>query len=258
MTGLSAFAYGEQLVRVIERSGEPWFVGRDLCAALDMKQPESAFRRLPDDEKDMLNQHTPGGVQEMTIISEPGMYRLVLTSRTEGAERFKKWVVSEVLPSIRKTGRYEMPGRAEEDLAEALPDQVGFDTPEGRLQIAARMEFVRLSLRVHGREAARRAWDIAGLPCLLPERAELEVEETDPTIRDWVRTRLESVVGAREQSSHLYADYCRDCRQQGVGFVSQKIFSQTLSRAGYRSKKSNGVWFVNVRLRPTSQVALAH
>lgn len=99
MGSLAVFAFGEQMVRISDQSGAPWFVGRDVCASLGHKNLRQVLARLPDDEKGVLNVDTLGGEQEMTIISEPGMYRLVLTSRTEAAERFKKWVVSDVLPA---------------------------------------------------------------------------------------------------------------------------------------------------------------
>lgn len=237
MSALAAFAFGEQLVRIADQNGEPWFVGADVCASLGVSKARNALSRLPDDEKGALNVGTPGGEQQMIIISEPGMYRLVLTSRTEKAEAFKKWVVSEVLPSLRRTGRYEMPAPAN-DPAEPGADQLGLETAEGRLQMAARLDFVRAAQRIHGREAARRAWTLAGLPCLLPERAEEELADIDPTIRDWVATRLEPAPGHRVQSSHAYADYCRMCRREGQGFVSQTSFSRTLGRIGYRSHPS--------------------
>ena len=92
--------------RVIDRQGDPWFVLVDVCKKLDIAQPASAARLLDDDEKDVLSMHTPGGTQKMTIISESGLYSLILRSRKESARAFRKWVTSEVLPSIRKTGGY--------------------------------------------------------------------------------------------------------------------------------------------------------
>lgn len=256
MSALAAFAFGEQLVRIADQNGEPWFVGADVCASLGVSKARNALSRLPDDEKGALNVGTPGGEQQMIIISEPGMYRLVLTSRTEKAEAFKKWVVSEVLPSLRRTGRYELP-RAANDAAEPGPDALALATADGRLQMAARLDFVRAAQRTYGREAARRAWTLAGLPCVLPERAEEELADIDPTIRDWIATRLEAATGQRVQSSVAYADYCRMCRREGLGFTSQTMFSRTLARIGYRARQSSNVYWQDVRLRPDIQVTLA-
>lgn len=92
--------------RVIDRNGEPWFVLSDVCSKLGISQPASAARGLDDDEKGVLTMHTPGGPQKKRIVNESGLYSLILTSRKPEAKRFKKWITSEVLPSIRKTGRY--------------------------------------------------------------------------------------------------------------------------------------------------------
>ena len=97
-------------VRVVERSGEPWFVAADVCRALGLDSTGKALTRLDDDEKGVNSIHTLGGSQMMTIINESGLYALVLGSRKPEAKAFKRWVTHEVLPAIRRTGRYETPG----------------------------------------------------------------------------------------------------------------------------------------------------
>lgn len=92
--------------RVIDRDGEPWFVLTDVCRKLGISQSASVSRLLDGDEKDVLTMHTLGGDQNLTVINESGLYSLVLRSRKESAKRFKKWITSEVLPAIRKTGGY--------------------------------------------------------------------------------------------------------------------------------------------------------
>jgi len=93
--------------RIIDRDGEPWFVLADVCRALEIANPRDAASRLDDDEKDAVGiADTIGRQQSQTIINESGLYSLILSSRKEGAKKFKKWVTSEVLPSIRKTGAY--------------------------------------------------------------------------------------------------------------------------------------------------------
>lgn len=106
---LVPFDFEGRPVRVVTDSqGEPWFVAADVLAtiALDRK----ALERLDEDEKGVSSIHTPGGGQEMTTVNEPGLYTLVLGSRKSEAKRFKRWVTHEVLPSIRKTGSYAVPG----------------------------------------------------------------------------------------------------------------------------------------------------
>ena len=93
--------------RVINRSGNPWFVLVDVCKKLEIANPADAASRLDTDEKDTLGiADGMGRTRPMTIINESGLYSLILTSRKEAAKRFKKWVTGEVLPSIRMTGAY--------------------------------------------------------------------------------------------------------------------------------------------------------
>ena len=95
-------------VRVVERSGEPWFVAADVCRALGLDSTGKALTRLDDDEKGVNSIHTLGGSQMMTIINESGLYALIFGSKLESAKRFKHWVTHEVLPAIRKTGSYSI------------------------------------------------------------------------------------------------------------------------------------------------------
>lgn len=106
-TDITPFLFdGEALVRVILHQDEPWFVAADVCAVLDHGNPRQVVSRLDDDDKGVQIVDTLGGPQEMTIINESGLYTLILTSRKPAAKRFKKWVTSDVLPSIRRTGGY--------------------------------------------------------------------------------------------------------------------------------------------------------
>ena len=103
-------------IRVVERSGAPWFVGKDVCDCLEIGNSRDAAASLDDDEKGVALIDTPGGKQEMSIISEPGLYSLVLRSRKPEAKAFKRWIVHEVLPAIRKHGGYLTPKKLEESL----------------------------------------------------------------------------------------------------------------------------------------------
>ena len=100
-------------VRTINRNGEVWFVAADVCAALEIGNPRQAVTRLDDDERDTFGIiDALGRQQETVVISESGLYALVMTSRKEEAKRFKRWVTHDVLPAIRTTGKYEAkPGR---------------------------------------------------------------------------------------------------------------------------------------------------
>ena len=97
-------------VRTMVIDGEPWFVGKDVAEALGYERPTDTVRKRVDDEdRGISKMETPSGKQEMTIINESGLYTLVLGSKLDSAKRFKRWVTSEVLPAIRKTGSYNKP-----------------------------------------------------------------------------------------------------------------------------------------------------
>lgn len=94
--------------RVIDRDGNPWFVLKEVCTKLGIANPSDAASRLDDDEKSALGITDPHGrTQKTIIINESGLYSLILRSRKPEAKAFKKWITSEVLPSIRKTGSYQ-------------------------------------------------------------------------------------------------------------------------------------------------------
>ena len=93
-------------IRVVEQDGEPWFVAADVCRALEICRTQT--RRLDDDERGVYSMHTHGGMQDVSIVNEPGLYSLVLGSRKPEAKAFKRWITHEVLPSIRKTGGYHL------------------------------------------------------------------------------------------------------------------------------------------------------
>ena len=97
-------------IRTMVIDGEPWFVGKDVAEALGYERPTDTVRKRVDDEdRGISKMETPSGQQEMTIINESGLYTLVLGSKLDSAKRFKRWVTSEVLPAIRKTGSYNKP-----------------------------------------------------------------------------------------------------------------------------------------------------
>lgn len=94
-------------LRTLEKDGEMWFVGKDVAVALGYQDPAKAIKQhVHEEDKGVGETPTPRGSQHATVINESGLYALVFGSKLESAKRFKRWVTSEVLPSIRKTGGY--------------------------------------------------------------------------------------------------------------------------------------------------------
>lgn len=147
-TDLIPFAYENHQVRVVTIDGEPWFVLSDLCKVLGISDVSIVRRRLDDgvcQVHPIVDQL--GRAQQATIVSEPGMYEVVIRSDKPGAVVFRRWLTGTVLPSIRKTGSYGAP-------SELTPDEIVHQA----LQItAARVE--ELTARVAELEPAAERWE---------------------------------------------------------------------------------------------------
>ncbi|WP_375513476.1 Bro-N domain-containing protein [uncultured Nostoc sp.] len=113
MSDLSIFVFESQQVRFVGTPEKPEWVAADVCAILEIKNVSDALANFDEDERGIANIYTPGDDnpqgQEMLTVTEPGLYRLIFKSRKPVAKRFQRWVFHEVLPSLRRTGRYEMP-----------------------------------------------------------------------------------------------------------------------------------------------------
>lgn len=160
---LQTFDFDENPVRVIEKDGTPWFVAADVARVLDIKNSRDAISVLDDDEKGVALTDTLGGRQEMNIISESGLYILILRCRDAIKRgtvpyRFRKWVTGEVLPAIRKTGSYVLPSDDGEDdngdRTDVLPDR----------STSQWLKMIRETRLLFGRGAAREMWTRSPLP----------------------------------------------------------------------------------------------
>lgn len=101
--------FGE--IRSQSIKNEPWFCASDVCSSLNLPKPEAALRGLDDDEKLMLKIFASGQNRDMLFVNESGLYNLIFRSNKPEAKAFRKWVTSEVLPTIRRTGGYQNPLR---------------------------------------------------------------------------------------------------------------------------------------------------
>ena len=97
MNNLQVFSYEGKEVRTIAKSGEPWWVLKDVCEVLELSNSRMVAERLDEDEKGVSIVDTLGGKQELTVISESGLYNVILLSRKPEARKFKRWVTHEIL-----------------------------------------------------------------------------------------------------------------------------------------------------------------
>lgn len=110
-------------IRTVTIDDEPYFVGKDVAEVLGYSNPQKAIRdHVDDDDKGVNEMVTPGGIQSTVFINESGLYSLILGSKLPGAKKFKRWVTSEVLPSIRKHGAYMTDETIEQVLSD--PDTI--------------------------------------------------------------------------------------------------------------------------------------
>ena len=199
MTDLQIFNSPEfGAIRTIEKDGEPWFVGKDVAVVLGYGDTDQALRKHIDDE-DKLTRRFDGSGQnrQMTIINESGLYSLVLSSKLSTAKKFKRWVTSEVIPSIRKHGAYMTPDKLEEVLLK--PDTL-----------------IQLAQNLKTEQEKRRA-------------LEVKVEEQKPKV-----LFAESVEAAK--TSILIGELAKLLKQNGINIGQNRLF-EWLRNNGYLIKR---------------------
>ena len=145
MNELQNFNFEGNTVRTVIIDNEPYFVGKDVAEILGYKRTADAIRgHVDEDDRGVDEIQTPGGKQEMTIISESGVYSLIFSSHLESAKRFKHWVTSEVLPTIRRTGSYQSkPLTATEQLSLAVKSVLEIDDRVTNLEDTMRVSGVQ-------------------------------------------------------------------------------------------------------------------
>ena len=193
MSNIQIFNYNSVEVRTIQNDGEPWFVLKDVCNVLHIGNSRDVVARLDQDEKGVGQIDTLGGKQEMTIINESGLYNVILRSDKPEAKPFRKWVTSEVLPTIRRHGMYATPDTVEKMLAD--PDTT-----------------IKLLETIKQERAARMALE-----------AKAEADKPKVLFADAV---------SASHSSILVGDLAKLLRQNGVEIGQNRLFS-FLREKGY-------------------------
>lgn len=224
MTQLTPFTYEDQPVRVVTINAEPWFVLADLCKVLNLSQPHRVAARLAGDMKGRTQMTTPGGDQEMTIVSEAGMYEVVIRSDKPEAAAFRRWVTSEVLPSIRKHGGYLTDQKIEDIL----------DNPDTIIELATKLK---------------------------SERAKRAALEKQAAI-DTPKARFADAVSA-SHTSILIGDLAKLLRQNGYEIGQNRLF-EMLRRDGYLCSAKGGMWnmptqkAMNLNLFEVKETTIVH
>lgn len=245
---LQSFGFEGQTVRALDQDGAPWFVAQDVCAVLEISKHRDAVAKLDDDERASTVVDTLGGPQQMAIVSESGLYALIFKSRKPAAVRFRKWVTSEVLPTLRRTGRYLL---AENDDEE--DDPLGLTAPDDFERMRVKLTLVREARYVYGRKTARTVWEKVGLPDVYSQRAlaagSYSPDDLNPAIARWLAERTVANPGARTEATALYEDYAEWCGEQGEEPWLQTPFGKQLTRHGFRAHKSGRVHRLGICLK---------
>lgn len=249
---LQSFIYEAEAVRVVMVDDKPWWVAGDIAARLGYRHTPHMLRMLGEHQKGIHKVDTPGGKQELTIISEGGLFKCILRSKRPEAEKFGDWVTDELLPTLRLTGRYEVAN--DETMVEhpQMPDEVE--------ALRVKLAIAREARVVFGLKQARRAWRLIGL---LPEltdgmveaRPELFVPKAvgllNQSVCDWAEARTEAAPGNRISSMVLYNDYLDWGKSEGLSghsLATLSGFGRTLSNLGVESIKSTHVYRLGIKL----------
>lgn len=152
MNVLETFTYHDTPVRTVIKDGEAWFVAIDIARILGYRDAHNMVRRIDSEDKGTHSASTPGGAQNYSIISEPGLYVAVLGSQVEGAKAFRRWITHDVIPAIRKTGGYQA-SMTKAEMTLAVIEGLQSEVEEGRRELAVakpKAEFADTFLSANG------------------------------------------------------------------------------------------------------------
>jgi len=192
MNDIITFDFDANTVRAVLIGDDPWWVANDVAQVLGYNRAPDMVRNLDDDEKGVHILHTLGGEQSLSIISESGLFAVILKSRKPEARRFRRWVTGEVLPALRRHGSYRLPGiPSQEDMPNSLLDSA---------RLSASVATVREARRLFGAQSARVVWAKLGLPVPLADsHAGLEADPMAAEIDAYLATVESTTI---EEAAH--------------------------------------------------------
>ncbi|MBF0304198.1 MAG: Bro-N domain-containing protein [Alphaproteobacteria bacterium] len=258
MSGVIPFQFEGARLRVVEIDGETWFVAKDVATILGYENTRKAVSdhckcarpvRGVTVRSPRSNEPLPPDLDpQTTIIPERDLYRLIMRSRLPAAERFENWVVGEVLPAIRKTGRYQVPVEADANASEE-------DDPLGAQEELVRLWLVliREARVVGGKRAAARLWAQSPLPPLLARAGEGaspgegDIPEVSQ-VREFLLDRTEAEPSARILGAELFTAYQVWCREIEERPISQNRFGRVLTALGHPRQVCGITFYLGLKL----------
>lgn len=226
MKDLQIFNYEETPVRVVDRDGSPWWVLADVCRVLALSNPSKVAGRLDEDEKQRIefnpNSELGLGHNGATIISESGLYKVILRSDKPEAKKFTRWVTHEVLPAIRKTGSYNVSDDGDMEQGEFLA-KLASKTKDNRQRAILIAQAANIGM----------GWEVLPVPAYGQGK---DVGFADTPADDCgVAGFLETADVINRPTYEVHADYVRWCRENRIEPTNKINFSKVVSRiGGYR------------------------
>lgn len=249
---LIPFEYGGQQVRVIDRDGEPWFVLTDLCKVLELSNPTMVAERVDGDALSSTEViDSMGRTQSARIVAESGMYEVIFLSRKPEAAAFRRWITSEVLPSIRKTGSYGVPALTEDQI---IAQALAITTKRvGALTATVEQQGARLRLVEPKAEAFDR-WLSSNVNYSVDRIAKALCASGAKTGRN----RLLDHMGTRKKDGGLEWIY-RDARQQWAPYQAQIETGRLAVKLGSYENSNTGeqIPTSTIRITPKGAAKLA-
>lgn len=246
MSAMIPYLFGNATVRVLrDEAGEPLFVAKDVALALEYEwNGNKTVGHIPSEWRGVESVSTPGGSQPMQVITEQGLYFFLGRSDKPKALPFQKWLAGEVLPAIRRTGRYVAPSAQAEVLPPSGDMLFGVPLPASvsTLRTSHRIQLLMgaIQLAKMPEEQARLVAEQFGRLCDMAATQKARAEANAPFLR-WVKAHL-IPSDNRVQAKKLYTAYVQWCYDEGVPAGTLKAFCREL-RNFFPSVKSTYVYF---------------
>lgn len=247
---LTPFVFEDALVRVqMDENGNPWFVAKDVCNVLELGNVTEATRGLDDDEKKQLDTNIINpevGGRGTILISESGLYSLIFRSRKPEAKRFRKWVTSDVIPSIRRTGSYTMPTASNASFQRrAMLAQLENMPEEGkhlRPHVRSKLLWCAMKAAEMDNTGTEGVVQNFSMFCRLVGEAPFSLEGQ---MHAFVEECLEVAPGARTRAQNIYTALRSWWRQKGKGGMPSEKMLATALDARFSKKKSNTMLYLD-------------
>lgn len=210
---LQLFNYEENQVRVVEKKGEFWWIAKDVCSALGLANVSKAMNGISENRKGIIECNTPGGIQNLWAVNEPGLYQLIFKSRKEDASAFQNWVFEKVLPSLRKTGQYSI-------------QPVQDEKSPLRLQAEMLLNMIDSQERIEREQAVQRSELAEVRKISLETKEKLEkpetIEVTHYTVVGWAK-RLNLIIPDDPFGGLIGRKLSSICRLKGIDPEEKKL-----------------------------------